>query len=199
MRRSGEKNMRICLYGASSNDLDARYLDAAHAIGKLLAEHGHSLVYGGGAQGIMGATARGVREGGGEVLGVAPDFLNVDGVLYDGCTQFIYTKTMRERKQIMEEQAEAFILAPGGFGSFEEFFEILTLKQLGRHNKAIAILNTNGYYEPMQQMMRNAVTQGFARAACLEIYRMFDDGAALLDYLEHYDPQALDVKHLKNI
>lgn len=191
--------MRICLYGASSNDLDKVYLQDVYALGQELAGRGHSLVYGGGAQGVMGAAARGVRDGGGAVLGVAPDFFNVDGILYDGCTQFIYTKTMRERKQIMEEQADAFILAAGGIGSFEEFFEILTLKQLGRHNKPIAVLNTNGYYEPMQQMMRNTVAQGFARAACLEIYRLFDSGTALLDYLERYDPNAIDVRHLKNI
>lgn len=191
--------MKICLYGASSNELNKIYLNEVYALGREMAARGHSLVYGGGAQGVMGAAARGARDGDGNVLGVAPDFFNVDGILYDGCTQFIYTKTMRERKQIMEEQADAFILAPGGIGSFEEFFEILTLKQLGRHNKPIAVLNTNGYYEPMQQMMRNTVLQGFARAACLEIYRLFDSGSELLDYLENYDPTEIDVRHLKNI
>lgn len=191
--------MQICLYGASSTTLAQSYLDAVYALGAEMAARGHSLVYGGGAQGVMGAAARGVRENGGEVLGVAPDFFNVDGILYDGCTQFIYTKTMRQRKQIMEERAEAFVLAPGGIGSFEEFFEILTLKQLGRHNKPIAVLNTNGYYEPMQEMMKHMVRQNFAKPACLEIYRLFDCGGALLDYLEGYDPEAVDVRHLKNL
>ena len=105
------------------------------------------LVFGGGAQGMMGAAARGVRDGGGSIIGVAPDFFDVDGVLFPDCTEFIYTKTMRERKQILEDSSDAFIITPGGFGTLDEFFEILTLKQLERHNKAIVVLNVAGYYD----------------------------------------------------
>ena len=102
---------------------------------------------------MMGAVARGMTEVGGEILGVAPGFFNVDGILYEKCTEFIYTETMRQRKQIMEDRADAFVMTAGGIGTFEEFFEILTLKQLGRHNKPIAILNTNGYYDAMEQIL----------------------------------------------
>ncbi len=191
--------MQICLYGASSNTLSPAYLDSAYEMGRLIAAHAHAMVYGGGAQGIMGAAARGVQEHGGEVIGVAPSFFNVDGILYEHCTEFIYTETMRERKQIMDERAEAFILAPGGIGSFEEFFEILTLKQLGKHNRPIAILNTNGYYEPLRAMLEHAVRENFAKEPCLRLYKFCQTPQEVMEYLEQYDAQALDIRHLKNI
>ena len=191
--------MQICLYGASSNELDAVYLDSAYELGLLLARRGHSLVYGAGAQGVMGAAARGVHDGGGRIIGVAPKFLNVDGILYDCCDELIFTDTMAERKGIMAGRAEAFIMAPGGVGTFEEFFEILTLKQLGRHNPPIAIYNVNNYYAPLQQMLEHAMRERFMREPCLQIYRLFSAPAALLDYIETYDASAIDVHHLKNI
>lgn len=191
--------MQICLYGASSNELDAVYLDSAYALGFQMARRGHSLVYGAGAQGVMGAAARGVHDGGGRITGVAPKFLNVDGILYDRCDELIFTDTMAERKGMMAGRAEAFIMAPGGVGTFEEFFEILTLKQLGRHNPPIAIYNVNNYYAPLQQMLEHAVRERFVREPCLQIYRLFSEPAALLDYIETYDASAIDVHHLKNI
>ena len=191
--------MEICVYGASSNDIRGEYLEAAEKLGRLIAQRGHGLVFGGGAQGLMGATVRGVDSQNGRSLGVAPSFFQVDGVLFERCTEFLYTETMRQRKQIMENRSDAFVMVPGGLGTFEEFFEILTLKQLGRHNKPIAILNTCGYYDPMLKMLEAAVNEGFMKRACLSLYGVFDEPAALLDYLEEYDGGALDVRHLKNI
>ena len=100
--------MQICVYGASSNDIDPRYLEAGEALGLEMAKRGHGLVFGGGASGLMGAVARGMTRGDGSILGVAPSFFNVDGILYEHCTEFIYTETMRQRKSIMEERADAF-------------------------------------------------------------------------------------------
>lgn len=191
--------MQICLYGASSNALDAGYLDSAYTLGRMMARRGHALVYGGGAQGVMGAAARGVHDEGGRITGVAPRFLNVDGILYDACDELIFTDTMAERKSIMAQRAEAFIMAPGGIGTFEEFFEILTLKQLGRHNPPIAVFNVDDYYAPMQKMLEHAVAERFVREPCLKIYRLFSEPEALLDYIESYDAAAIDVRHLKNI
>lgn len=191
--------MNICVYGASSNAIDKTYLEAGEKLGQEMAKRGHGLVFGGGAQGMMGAAARGVTTFDGEILGIAPSFFNVDGILYEKCTQFIYTETMRQRKQLMEEHADAFIMTAGGIGTFEEFFEILTLKQLGRHNKPIAILNTNGYYDSMEQMLRTAVEQNFMKAACLQLYGIFEEPAALLQYLEGYKAEARDIAGLKNI
>lgn len=191
--------MQICVYGASSNTIDRAYISSVEELGRLMAERGHGLVFGGGAQGLMGAVVRGVSGHGGRSLGVAPSFFNVDGVLYPDCTEFLYTQTMRERKQLMEDRSDAFVMTPGGIGTFEEFFEILTLKQLGRHNKPIAVFNVNGYYDDMQQMVETAVRQNFMKDACLGLYGMFGAADQVLDYLEQYDAGAQDVRHLKNI
>jgi uncharacterized protein (TIGR00730 family) len=110
--------MNICLYGASSPALDRAYFDAAEEFGRLLAKNGHTLVYGGGAQGVMGAAARGAADAGGKITGIAPNFLNVDGILFDRCTEFILTDTMAERKAAMIAHADAFVMAPGGFFVF---------------------------------------------------------------------------------
>ena len=191
--------MNICVYGASSNAIASAYLAAGETLGRAMAKRNHSLVFGGGAQGMMGAVARGMTEEDGEILGVAPGFFNVDGVLYEKCTEFIYTETMRQRKQIMEERADAFVMTPGGIGTFEEFFEILTLKQLGRHNKPIAVLNVNGYYDAMETMLRTAVEQNFMKPACLNLYGIFSDPQQLLTYLEQTEQETADVTKLKNI
>ena len=191
--------MNICLYGASSPALDRAYFDAAEEFGRLLAQHGHTLVYGGGAQGVMGAAARGAADACGRIIGIAPSFLNVAGILFDRCTEFILTDTMAERKAAMIARADAFVMAPGGFGTLEEFFEVLTLKQLGRHNPAIAILNTSGFYDKLQSFVVSAVHQAFIRPACLQIYSLCPTPAATLSYLEQYDAAAFDVRHLKNI
>ena len=143
--------------------------------------------------------ARGAADACGRIIGIAPSFLNVDGILFDRCTEFILTDTMAERKAAMIARADAFVMAPGGFGTLEEFFEVLTLKQLGRHNPAIAILNTSGFYDKLQSFVVSAVHQAFIRPACLQIYSLCPTPAAALSYLEQYDAAALDVRHLKNI
>lgn len=191
--------MRICLYGASSNEIDKKYIEAAEELGYELAKKGHGMVYGAGANGLMGAAARGFTKGGGEIIGVAPEFFNVDGVLYDKCTKLIRTETMRERKRIMEDYADAFVVVPGGIGTFDEFFEILTLKQLGRHTKAIAVYNSYGYYDAMSAMLKNTVDCGFMCEIKGVIYDMFESGEELVKYLEEYKPENFDVRKLKNI
>ena len=176
--------MKICVYGASSNNIHMKFIEETENLGYKLARRGHTLVFGGGANGLMGAAARGVTRGNGEIIGVAPTFFNVDGVLYEKCTKMIPTETMRERKQIMEDHADAFIMVPGGIGTFEEFFEILTLKQLARHAKPIAILNVNGFYDGMFAFMQQAIDSGFMKEEAKDMYEVFTDADALLDYLE---------------
>lgn len=174
--------MRICVYGAASTELAEGYLQDAFLLGKMLAEKGIGLVFGGGATGLMGAVARGAKAGGGEIIGVTPRFFDTDGVLFTECTQMIYTDTMRQRKQQMEDLADAFIMLPGGMGTIEEFFEILTLKQLARHNKRIAVLNTYGYYDILQNWFDQAIEQGFMREACRSLYFMSGDKEQVLQY-----------------
>lgn len=135
--------MKICVYGASSPTIDPKYIEMVEKMGEEMALRGHSLVFGGGANGLMGAAARGVKKGKGYIVGVIPKFFNEENIeaVYDECDELIEPDTMRQRKQIMEDNADAFIITPGGIGTFEEFFEILTLKQLCRHNKPIVIYN----------------------------------------------------------
>ncbi len=191
--------MIICVYGASSNLIDKSFMTATEILGVKMAQKGHGIVYGGGANGLMGAAARGIVKGGGEVIGVAPSFFEVDGVLFEECTEFIYTETMRERKQIMEKRADAFVMLPGGVGTFDEFFEILTLKQLGQHKKPIAIFNINGYYDSLTDMLKNAVEHKFMTEECLKLAPVFTDADKLIDYLENYDNTDYDFSVLKKV
>ncbi len=191
--------MNICIYGASSNSIDKIYLDTAYSLAATMAKRGHTLVFGGGGNGVMGATARGAYDNNGTIIGVAPSFFTVDGVLYDKCTEFVYTKTMRERKQILEDRSDAFVIAPGGIGTFDEFFEIFTLKQLEQHNKPIVIFNVNGYYDDMLKMLEKTADANFMKPKTLELYRVFDDENALLEYIENYDAKPLDIRELKDI
>lgn len=191
--------MNICVYGASSNTIDINFVEKVEKLGEEIAKRGHNVVYGGGAQGLMGAVARGARKADGKVKGIAPSFFNVDGVLFEDCTEFIYTETMRERKQLLEDHSDCFIVAPGGIGTFEEFFEVLTLKQLRRHEKAIVIYNINGYYDEMEKMIENAINEGFMKESCRELYTYFDDMNKMLDYLEAYVPEKAEPCKYKNV
>ncbi|WP_316637575.1 TIGR00730 family Rossman fold protein [uncultured Ruminococcus sp.] len=191
--------MNICVYGASSKSIDAQFTDAGHALGYLLAQHGYGLVFGGGDNGMMGAVARGAHDGGGRIIGIAPRFFNVDGVLYPHCDELIYTETMRERKQKMEDLSGAFIVSPGGIGTFEEFFEILTLKQLGRTKKPLVILNTAGYYDDMLNMMRRTVESNFISAQTFDLIAVVNTPEQAIDYIEHYVEQEVDVEELRKL
>lgn len=181
--------MNICVYGASSNDIDKSYISAVEQLGYMIAERGHTLVFGAGGRGLMGAVARGVTSKNGHIIGVTPSFFDVDGILYEGDMELIKTNTMRERKQIMEDRSDAFIMVPGGIGTYEEFFEILTLKQLGRHGKAIVIYNINGFFDELLNMLKATADKGFMSGATNEIYIVMDNSVEILDYIEKYTPE----------
>ena len=157
--------MRICVYGAASPTIDKKYIELVEKMGQEMANRGHSLVFGGGGNGLMGAAARGVKSGGGYILGVIPKFFDEEKVeaICDFCDELIQPDTMRQRKQLMEDNADAFIIVPGGIGTYEEFFEILTLKQLCRHNKPIALYNIMGYYDDINYAMEQAMKKNFIR------------------------------------
>ena len=191
--------MKICVYGAASSLIDKVFVEAGEELGRKMVERGHSLVFGGGRSGMMGAPARGVYEKGGHILGIAPRFFeeNNPEISFENCTEFIQTETMRERKRLLDEMSEAFIVAPGGIGTFDEFFEILTLKQLGRHNKAIVIFNINGYFDSMLDMMQVSVDKKFITNDCRELYKVTNTVEETLDYIESYDPKDIDLSRVK--
>lgn len=196
--------MNICVFGASSSIIHNSYIEQIEELGREIIKRGHGIVYGAGASGLMGAVARGAYEMGGQIVGVVPDFfededMGVDGRIFQNCTRLIKTDSMRERKRIMEDMGDAFLIVPGGIGTFEEFFEVFTLKQLERHNKAIVILNVNGYYNPMLELLSASVKQGFLRKACLQLIKTSDNIYDALDYIENYVPQEINVFDVKNI
>ena len=191
--------MRICVYGAASSEIEENFIKTGEELGRKMAEHGHSLVFGGGRNGMMGAVARGVSEKGGKILGISPKFFeeNNSEISFLNCTEFIHTETMRERKRLLDENAEAFIISPGGIGTFDEFFEILTLKQLGRHNKAIVIFNIDGYFDNMLKMMQVSIQKRFITEDCIELYKVTSTVEQTLDYIENYDPKNIDLDKVK--
>ena len=188
--------MKICVFGAASARIKDVYIEEVEKLGEKMAERGHSLVYGAGSTGLMGAAARGVARKGGYVHGVVPHFFKESRleVIYQNCDKITYTETMRERKAIMEDDADAFIIVPGGVGTFEEMFEIITLKQLGRHNKAIAIFDINGYYDIMEDFIRVSTSEKFITEECAKLFVNMTDADAILDYLENYVP--IEYNHL---
>ena len=139
--------MNITLYGAASDRIDRVYFEGVEALGRAIAKRGHTMVFGAGSTGLMGAAAKGVAAEGGRIIGVTPHFMHELEPVSDLCTELIATKTMAERKTIMEEMADAFVIVPGGIGTFDEFFQILTLKVLGRHSKPIILYNIKGFWD----------------------------------------------------
>ena len=191
--------MNITVYGAASDSIADIYKQAGEELGEELARRGHNLIFGGGASGMMGATARGASRGGGHITCIAPSFFNIDGVLYPECDEYIFTETMRERKQKLEELSDCFIVSPGGVGTFDEFFEILTLRQLNRHNKPIAILNTEGYYSFMLAMMQNAVDLHFMTPLNFDLIFVSDIVKDVLDYVENPGDVFHGISELRDI
>jgi uncharacterized protein (TIGR00730 family) len=190
--------MRICVYGAASPTIDDNYKEVTFNLGKLMVKRGHGLVFGGGGNGLMGAVAQGVKSENGHIIGVIPKFFDNENIeaICDYCDQLIEPDTMRERKQIMEDTADAFIVVPGGIGTYEEFFEILTLKQLCRHTKPIAVYNINGYYDSLFTVMNEAISKNFIKKNCLDLFKLTDNVDELFDYIEN-DKLSYTVKDLK--
>lgn len=192
--------MKICIFGAASAAIAPIYVQKVEELAEKMARRGHSLVFGAGATGVMGASARGTKFGGGHIHGVIPEFFREEHVeqIFTECDELTWTQTMAQRKTKMEDEADAFVIAPGGIGTMEEFFEVITLKQLGRHNKAIAMFNIDGYYDSLEQFMREMAKKQFLAEACLSMYAWFTDADKLLDYLEGYVPDRTPWRALKN-
>ena len=191
--------MRICVYGAASPTIDNEYIVKTEIMGAEMVKRGHSLVFGGGGNGLMGAAARGVKSEGGYILGVIPRFFDEENIeaICNTCDELIQPETMRQRKQIMEDNSDAFIVVPGGIGTYEEFFEILTLKQLCRHTKPIAIYNIMGYYNELNYTMEQAIKKNFIKENCMDLFKMFDNLDDLFNYIEAPVEVTHTVKDLK--
>lgn len=191
--------MKICIFGAASDLIDDKYVKDTESLCLKLAKNGHELVFGAGANGLMGAAARAFTAGGGKITGVIPNFFKNETIeaIYDKCDELIFTETMRERKKIMEDTADAFVVVPGGIGTLEELFEIITLKQLARHKKPIAFFNIYNYYDKLMEFLDHCEYEKFIREGCHNLYFATDNDEQLIDYIEDDTPFELGVKDLK--
>lgn len=178
----------ICVFCGSSVGARAEYREAAEELGHTFAERRIKLVYGGGNIGLMGVIADATLSAGGEVVGVIPEHLMAREVGHNGLTKLHVVKSMHERKALMADLSDAFIAMPGGYGTFEEFCEVLTWSQLGLHRKPCGLLNVHDYYTPMLEMFDRAVTERFLKPENRNLVLSADTVPSLLEALEQWRP-----------
>jgi uncharacterized protein (TIGR00730 family) len=177
---------RITVFCGSSPGFDDVYAMEAEAFGRMLARRNIGIVYGGTCIGLMGAVANGALSAGGEVIGVLPQFLEAKEIAHDGLTDLIIVETMHERKIKMHELSDGVVALPGGFGTMDEFFEMLTWGQLGLHAKPIGLYNINGFYTSLIEFTRTMVTQGFLSHCNQQMILDADSAEELLGKMERY-------------
>ncbi len=188
---------RICVFCGSRPGTRPEYLAQAGRLGSLLAERGIGLVYGGASVGLMGAVADGALAAGGEVIGVIPEALWGKELAHQGLTDLRIVDSMHERKALMAELADAFIAMPGGFGTFEELFEMVTWAQLGLHRKAFGVLNVAGFFDGLLALVEDAVREGFVPPEHRRLVLEAADPEALLDAVSTYEPPAPVAKWIR--
>lgn len=179
---------RITVFCGSSKGYDPVYIDRAHELGTLLAKLNYEVVYGGTRIGLMGALADGALQKEGKVTGVLPRFLKEKEIAHEELSELILVDTMHERKVKMRELSDAAIALPGGFGTMEEFFEMLTWGQLGIHKKPVGMLNINGFYDKLDQFLDDMVKQGFLNAENKQMVLFSSSSEELISLLESYEP-----------
>ncbi len=173
----------LCVYCGSSGNVDQVYLEAAEQTGALLAKKGIRLVFGGGGIGLMGTVADAVLAGNGEVIGVMPKFLEDIEVAHERITELIVVDSMHTRKQKMFDLSDAFLVLPGGYGTLDEMIEIITWKQLRRHDKPVLLVNVAGYWDPFQTLVNSIIKKGFARPKDFELFTIVSSVEEILPTL----------------
>ncbi len=184
----------VCVYCGSSAQVDESFKAAATKLGNIIAGQGLKLVYGGGRVGLMGLVSDAVIKAGGSVTGIIPGHIADKEVAHTELTELHVVKTMHERKQMMVDQADAFLILPGGLGTMDEFFEIFTWWQLGLHGKPIIIVNVDGYWTKLLDLIDHIISENFARPADREYLCVVDRVEDVLDALEKAPRKAMDVK-----
>ncbi|HDZ06279.1 hypothetical protein LCGC14_0148030 [marine sediment metagenome] len=178
----------IVVFCGSSEGVNPVYATKGYEVGVAFSKQDIQLVYGGAKIGVMGKVAQGVLDNGGKVIGVIPIFLRKKEVVHEGLTELIVTQNMHERKLKMHGLSDGIVMLPGGFGTLEEFFEMLTWSQLGLHQYPIGILNTNGFYDSLLKMMHDMVKEGFVKKEYINTIFVDDDIDSLLGKMENYIP-----------
>lgn len=174
----------ICVYGAASDNISEEIKKLAYEMGKEIAEHGCTLIYGAGGTGVMGASAKGAFQAGGKVLGITPRFLDeFQPINVTYCTDLIWTEDMAVRKEIMQTNADAFVIAPGGIGTFDEFFQALTLKELKRHDKPIIVCNFLSCYDYILAAIDEGIKGKYINEAVRKLFVVVSEPKEIFDYI----------------
>jgi len=184
----------ICVYCGSRNGVDPRHVEAARTLGTLMAQAGIELVYGGGRIGLMGVVADAVIAGGGKVCGIIPHHLQTVEVGHQGLTELHVVESMHIRKQMMFERSDAFVVLPGGIGTLDETFEMITWRQLRLHDRPVVVVDVAGYWQPYVQMIDHIIAQGFAGAEIRRLYDVVDSAEAVLPLLARLPEPAIPAK-----
>lgn len=177
----------ICVYCASSLGNNPFFAERAYELGQTLAEHEIDLIYGGAKVGLMGKVADGALSKKGKVIGIIPEFLAAKEIKHDTLNELIVVQTMHERKALMQEKSDGFIALPGGFGTMEELFEILTWGQLSLHKKPIGILNLDGYYDPLIELVNSMIRSGLLKEEYRNMLLISDSIDDLLSQMNLYE------------
>lgn len=185
---------RFCVYCSSRSQVAPVYQEATVELGREIGHRGGTLVYGGCSVGLMGKLADATRDAGGRVVGIVPQSMHERGIADGKADELIITPGMRERKAAMEEHADAFLVLPGGFGTLEEFFEIVTLKQLHYHTKPVVLLNVDGFYDPLMDLFEHIYRADFAKPVYRQLYHIAPGVAEAFEYLDTYVPPMLEAK-----
>lgn len=183
----------VCVFASSCNYLDKSYYDAAAEFGNLLSKADMNMVYGGSSLGLMWACAKEVKNNGCKIIGVMPERLHNMGVYTDECVELFVTPCMRSRKAKMDELSDAVVALAGGFGTLEELSEMIVQKQLGYNQKAIVILNTNGFYNKLIEFFDEIISENFARDTSRELYYVAETPNQAVEYLLNYVPKNLAI------
>ena len=182
----------VTVYCSSSGALEPHFTQGARDLGHALADRGIALVYGGGSIGLMGECARAAKERGGRVIGIITTKLMDLEQGWSGCDEFVVVDTMQQRRRILMDRADGYVVLPGGLGTYEEFFEVLVARQLGDHHKPIAIVNHDGYYDPLVAMIEHGIEHRFVRPAVRGVLSVVNTGTEAIDALLAHEPTPHD-------
>ena len=176
----------ICVFCSSSDHLADKYFEAAKDLGRAIGASGNTIVYGGTSVGLMHASAFATKQAGGKVIGVIPELIRSKGIASNYADELLVTIDMKERKDVIREKSDAFIALPGSFGTLEEIMEVITLKQLGYHSKAIVFIDVDGFYSPLKAQFDMQYQEKFANESFRNMYVFVDSAAEALDYINNY-------------
>lgn len=184
----------ICVFCGSSSRVDQTYKDLATTFGRLTAERGYTLIYGGGRVGLMGLAADGAKAAGGKVVGIIPGFLQKHEVGHTGLDELVVTESMHDRKRIMYERSDAFVVLPGGLGTLDETMEVLTWAQLKLSTKPIIFVDVAGFWQPLLKLIDHTIAAGFTREENRDLFRVVDSGEAVFDIIRDWQTPEGDLK-----